>query len=121
MVLGDLMSKYLPIVLFLPLLTIILLTRAILGATMAPAGGNDGAAATSLSIDSADVLRIILHHLTEVGLHESCGSLREESGVGAAGVQSAANIRGWVRSGSWGEVLTCLSTLDARKRGVTVS
>jgi len=37
----------------------------------------------SQDIESSDILRLIQHHLTECGLHESCRMLREESGVGA--------------------------------------
>lgn len=63
-----------------------------------------------MDVPSADVLRLIQHHLTECGLHEACRAVREESGVGASGTHS--NLRASASSGRWGEVLSSLSQLD---------
>lgn len=67
----------------------------------------------SQDIESSDILRLIQHHLTECGLHESCRMLREESGVGA--MATFSNLRSLAMSGRWGEVLSALSILDRRK------
>ena len=73
-----------------------------------------------LPVDSSDVLRLIQHHLTECGLHGSARALREESGVGAAGVHRAGLLRAWAREGRWADVLECLEGLDAERCGLKV-
>ena len=40
----------------------------------------------NMAIPSADVIRLILAHLTESGLHTTCLNLRNESGLGMAGI-----------------------------------
>ena len=64
-----------------------------------------------LTIDSADVIRLIQAHLTECGLHEACKSLREESGIKAAGA-SHSQWRSFASIGDWGWVLSNLATID---------
>ena len=67
-----------------------------------------------MTIESADILRLIAAHLTECGLYEACRVLREESGVGSAGCLRAvhANFSSWASRGEWGTILESLSTLD---------
>ena len=43
---------------------------------------------TTLQVESGDTLRLILHHLTESGLHNAAKALQEESGIGAAATHS---------------------------------
>jgi WD40 repeat-containing protein SMU1 len=73
--------------------------------------------ALDLSIDAADVLRLIQAHLTECGLHEACRALREESGVHAAGALShiVAQWKIWAMRGDWGSVLTHLEAIDTKR------
>ena len=74
-----------------------------------------GNAPPGFHTDSSDVIRLILHHLTESGLHGSAAALRQESGVGLAGVvhrSGAAALRSWARQGDWGGVLGCLEGID---------
>jgi len=75
---------------------------------------------THLAIESADILRLIMAHLTECGLHDSCRALRQESGVGAAGINHGTTglLRAWTRDGRWGDVLECLGGLDAERSGL---
>jgi LisH-like dimerisation domain len=67
-----------------------------------------------MTIDSAEILRLIAAHLTECGLYEACRVLREESGVGSAGCLRAvhANFKTWASRGDWGTILESVSTLD---------
>ena len=67
----------------------------------------------NIDVESGDILRLIQHHLTECGLHESCRILREESGIGASATFS--NVKSLASAGRWGEVLSALSLLDPRK------
>lgn len=73
-----------------------------------------------MNVESSDVLRLIQHHLTECGLHGAARALREESGVGAAGVHRSGLLRTWAREGRWAEVLECLEGLDAERCGLKV-
>lgn len=63
-----------------------------------------------MEIESADIIRLIQHHLTECGLHNACRALRQESGIGLAATHS--NLKSLASSGRWGDVLSVLSTLD---------
>jgi len=74
-----------------------------------------------LTIESSDILRLIQHHLTECGLHGAARALREESGVGAAGVHRSGLLRAWAREGRWADVLECLEGLDAERCGLQPS
>eukprot|EP00957_Ditylum_brightwellii_P165373 12591668-Ditylum_brightwellii.AAC.1 len=57
-----------------------------------------------MEISSADILRLIQHHLTECGLHASCRMLRQESGIKQGGSSvSSSTLRGWAKDGLWGE------------------
>ena len=47
---------------------------------------------TTLNIPSSDIIRLILHHLTECGLHESARTLRKESGIGMICMTSTPSI-----------------------------
>ncbi len=51
-------------------------------------------------VSSVDIIRLIQHHLTECGLHESCRTLCEESGIGA--VATHANLKALCSTGQWG-------------------
>ena len=73
-----------------------------------------------LTVESSDVLRLVQHHLTECGLHGAARALREESGVGAAGVHRSGLLRTWAREGRWADVLECLEGLDAQRCGLQV-
>ncbi|KAL7560058.1 hypothetical protein ACA910_016120 [Epithemia clementina (nom. ined.)] len=64
-----------------------------------------------LEVGAADILRLIQGYLTSAGLHESNRVLREESGIGAAGVPHRM-LKTWSAQGKWGLVLRSLSILD---------
>lgn len=90
-------------------------------APTASAGGEAPARSRPLlTVESADVLRLIQHHLTECGLHGTARALQEESGVGAAGVHRSGLLRTWAREGRWADVLECLEGLDAERCGLKV-
>ena len=88
--------------------------------TAASAGASQAQARPPLTVESSDVLRLIQHHLTECGLHGTARALREESGVGAAGVHRSGLLRTWAREGRWADVLECLEGLDAERCGLKV-
>ena len=67
-----------------------------------------------LEVGAADILRLIQGYLTSVGLHESNRVLREESGIGAAGV-SHRMLQTWALQGKWALVLRSLSILDRER------
>ena len=73
-----------------------------------------------LTVESSDILRLVHHHLTECGLHGAARAVREESGVGAAGVHRSGSLRSWAREGRWADVLRCLGGLDAGRCGLQV-
>lgn len=60
------------------------------------------------TIDSADIIRLILGHLTSQGLHKSALTLAQESGVGLKGLVNSS-IPDQCRQGDWGSVLRALS------------
>ena len=67
-----------------------------------------------LSIDAADVIRLLQAHLTECGLHGACKALRDESGIRAAGVLSTmvSQFKTRAVTGDWGWIMTNLSTIN---------
>ena len=66
-----------------------------------------------LTVSSADVLRLIMAHLTEAGLHQTVRTLQHESGVGLAGSpHSQQQWCQWAVSGQWALLLESLSSLD---------
>lgn len=75
--------------------------------------------AMDLSIESADVLRLIQAHLTECGLHQSCRAIQQESGVLGAGVLHS-NWKTWATNGDWGAVLDSLSTIETSRLPATL-
>ena len=80
-----------------------------------PTTGTDSTheVSSQFSVSSADVLRLILAHLTECGLHESVRTLQRESGVGmAASLHSAAQWKQQAVTGQWAAVLQGLAVLD---------
>ena len=87
-------------------------------APTASAGESQVQTRPPLTVESSDVLRLIQHHLTECGLHGAARALREESGVGAAGVHRSGLLRTWAREGRWADVLECLERLDAERCGL---
>ena len=69
-----------------------------------------------LTIPSSDVIRLIMAHLTECGLHESTRMIQQESGIGCAG--SSFQSQDWIRyasTGQWGIILQQLSLLDRNR------
>lgn len=68
-------------------------------------------------IPSADIVRLILAHLTESGLHSTCTMLRRESGLGMAGIfpSSKGRLVSCAEEGQWGEVLEILDYLDIER------
>ena len=68
-------------------------------------------------IPSADIIRLILAHLTESGLHSTCTTLRNESGLGMAGIfpTSKGRLLSCAEEGQWGEVLEILDFLDLER------
>ena len=72
-----------------------------------------------LKTSSSDVIRLILHHLTECGLHESVRALRKESGIGfnaipaiSTGVGDSYNLTKLCQAGDWGAILEIIHQLD---------
>mmetsp|Transcript_1030 Transcript_1030/g.1593 ORF Transcript_1030/g.1593 Transcript_1030/m.1593 type:complete len:718 (+) Transcript_1030:115-2268(+) len=70
-----------------------------------------------IDIPSADMLRLILTHLTESNLHQSCQSLSQESGVSMAGLvgPSKGQLVSCAEGGRWGECLEMLDKLDLQR------
>jgi hypothetical protein len=70
-----------------------------------------------IDVASADILRLILTHLTESSLHQTCQALSTESGVRMAGL--VGPMKGQLIScadgGRWGECLQILSQLDLQR------
>jgi WD40 repeat-containing protein SMU1 len=64
-----------------------------------------------LTVDAADMIRLVQAFLTEQGLHESCRVLRQESGILGKGL-THTNIGMWCRQGQWGQVLETLESLS---------
>jgi WD40 repeat-containing protein SMU1 len=73
--------------------------------------------ANELDIPSADILRLILTHLTESNLHQSCQALSEESGVRMAGLvgPTKGQLVLSAEGGRWGECLQILAGLDLQR------
>lgn len=90
------------------------------GVGQAAANAADPPPQQHLTVESSDILRLVHHHLTECGLHGAARALREESGVGAAGVHRSGLLRSWAREGRWADVLQCLGGLDAGRCGLQV-
>mmetsp|Transcript_12629 Transcript_12629/g.30156 ORF Transcript_12629/g.30156 Transcript_12629/m.30156 type:complete len:617 (-) Transcript_12629:880-2730(-) len=61
------------------------------------------------TIDSADILRLILGYLTSQGLHQSASALRQESGVGLKGLVNQQAIGAQCLQGDWGSILKSVS------------
>jgi WD40 repeat protein len=59
------------------------------------------------TVDSADIIRLILGYLTAQGLHASADLLRQESGIGLRGLINPS-LPVQVRQGDWGTVLNAL-------------
>jgi WD40 repeat-containing protein SMU1 len=74
-------------------------------------GNNDS---QLLTITSADVLRLIQAHLTEAGLHQTCQTLLEESGVGLAG-SAHTQWYSWAVQGQWALILQSLASIDRER------
>ncbi len=68
---------------------------------------------STVKVESSDVIRLIEAHLVESGLHESSRVLREESGVGSAGLASSSHslLMKYCVTGEWGKILKILSVL----------
>lgn len=77
---------------------------------------NDGSS-NKIDIPSADILRLILTHLTESNLHQSCEALSQEAGVSMAGLvgPSKGQLISCAEGGRWGECLEILAGLDLQR------
>ncbi|CAJ1965417.1 unnamed protein product [Cylindrotheca closterium] len=64
------------------------------------------------TIDSADILRLILGYLTSQGLHRSALALRQESGVGLKGLVNQQAMGAMCLQGDWGSVLKSVSLCE---------
>ena len=60
------------------------------------------------TVDSADILRLILGYLTSKGLHQSAEVLRKESGIGLKGLVNP-RVVDQCRQGDWGSVLRVMN------------
>lgn len=78
------------------------------------ASDNQSSSSTSLTVSSADAVRLMQAHLTSVGLHETCRVLRQESGIGLA-APLHASWQEWAHQGQWSLILQSLATLDQTK------
>lgn len=78
---------------------------------------NDGSVGNKIDVPSADILRLILTHLTESNLHQSCEALSLESGVSMAGLvgPSKGQLISCAEGGRWGECLEILAGLDLQR------
>lgn len=70
-----------------------------------------------MAVSSADIIRLIQAHLIETGLHETCRMLRQESGIGMAGVFHENWLR-WCVEGRYGLILQSLATIDQARAHV---
>lgn len=61
------------------------------------------------TIDSADIIRLIMGYLTSQGLHQSADALRQESGIGLMGLVNQGSIASQCRDGEWGTILKSYS------------
>jgi WD40 repeat-containing protein SMU1 len=61
------------------------------------------------TVDSADIIRLILGYLTSVGLHQSADTLRKESGIGLRGLVNQGSIASQCRQGEWSTILKSFS------------
>lgn len=67
----------------------------------------------SIEVSSSDILRLIMAHLTEAGLHETARCLRQESGVGMkASLTSSSVWKAQMVGGNFADVLRGLSVMD---------
>lgn len=84
---------------------------------MSPKSPEDNDESNKIDIPSADILRLILTHLTESNLHQSCQSLSQESGVSMAGLvgPSKGQLISCAEGGRWGECLEILTGLDLQR------
>ncbi|KAL3937979.1 MAG: hypothetical protein SGBAC_007019 [Bacillariaceae sp.] len=64
------------------------------------------------TIDSADILRLILGYLTSQGLHQSALALRQESGVGLKGLVNQQSMGALCLQGDWGSILKSTSLCE---------
>jgi len=78
---------------------------------------DDDGSRNKIDIPSADILRLILTHLTESNLHQSCEVLCQESGVSMAGLvgPSKGQLISCAEGGRWGECLEILAGLDLQR------
>lgn len=61
------------------------------------------------TVDSPDIIRLILGYLTSQGLHQSADVLRQESGIGLKGLVNQGSIISQCRQGEWGSILQTFS------------
>jgi WD40 repeat-containing protein SMU1 len=79
--------------------------------------GDDDDTESLFPIPSADIIRLILAHLVECGLHDSVRALQQESGIGlAASLQpDAAWWKRQAAAGQWALILQGLSLIDKER------
>eukprot|EP00934_Nitzschia_sp_Nitz4_P008838 Nitzschia sp. Nitz4//scaffold99_size76975//28182//29987//NITZ4_005573-RA/size76975-processed-gene-0.48-mRNA-1//1//CDS//3329560841//8828//frame0 len=65
--------------------------------------------AAEFTVESSDIIRLMLGYLTSVGLHHSAKVLRQESGVGfSSGTRISPALSLQIAQGDWGNVLRAL-------------
>ena len=84
-----------------------------------PSSKSSSSCTPELSVDAADMIRLLQAFLTEQGLHESCRVLRQESGILGKGL-THTNIGTWCRQGQWGQVLETLESLQLPPQRATL-
>ena len=81
--------------------------------------GHNGGSNNVVTVDAADIIRLILGYLTSQGLHESARVLRTESGIGfpshvslvgggGGSVSTTSLLSSHIQKGEWGSVLSAL-------------
>jgi WD40 repeat-containing protein SMU1 len=84
-----------------------------------PSPKSSSSSTPEVSVDAADMIRLLQAFLTEQGLHESCRVLRQESGILGKGL-THTNIAMWCRQGQWGQVLETLESLQLPPQHATL-
>jgi WD40 repeat-containing protein SMU1 len=72
-------------------------------------GFNTSYSVGEFTIDSSDIIRLILGYLTSQGLHQSADVLRQESGIGLLGLVNQGSVASQCRLGEWGSILKSFS------------
>lgn len=78
---------------------------------------HNSSSSSLLSVSSSDVIRLIMAHLMECGLYDSCRAIRDESGIGLCSSTYIPNQFWYYHcsNGNWGILLDSLSYYDKEK------